>query len=356
MAEQIEHIRVGITIGDINGIGPEVIIKTLKDERSFEHLTPIIYGSSRTISYHCKQLKISNFDFEKLRTEDKPKQGKINIVNCWSDDIKVNFGDASNEAGKAAFASLQAATDALAAGEIDVLVTAPINKKTIQNEDFDFPGHTEYLAKMAHVDQPLMIMVSNKLRVGVVTGHIPLKEVPSAISKSKIVECAKILNSTLIKDFTVTRPKIAILGLNPHAGEDGLLGDEEKKIIVPAIQAAQNEGILAYGPFPGDGFFGSGNFKNFDGVLAMYHDQGLVAFKSLSFGTGVNYTAGLPIVRTSPDHGTGYEIAGKGEADESSFRSALFLAKDIFNSRKFHKIISGNPLKVKKQKKEYSRA
>ena len=243
---------------------------------------------------------------------------------------------------------MRAATDDLASSKIDVLVTAPINKHNVQSSEFKFPGHTEFLAKLSNVDKALMLMVADNLKVAVVSGHIPLKEVAKTLTKEKIVEAITQLNESLIKDFGISRPKIAVMGLNPHAGDNGVIGDEEKEIIIPAIAEAKGKGILAFGPYSADGFFGSSTYTHYDGILAMYHDQGLVPFKSLSFGNGVNYTAGLPIVRTSPDHGTGFDIAGKNEASESSFRNALYLAMDIYRNRNEHKEMTANPLQRKK--------
>lgn len=347
-----KNVKVGISIGDLNGIGFEVIIKTLEDNRVLSNATAIIYGSARIASYYRKALDLP-FNYKKINDADEAQEGKVNVVNLWEDEFKIEPGNSTAEGGKVAFMSLEAATKDLAAGKIDVLVTAPINKKNIQSKDFNFPGHTEYLTKYSNADESLMFMVNNTLRVGVATNHIPLSEISKALTKDIILSKLKLMNQSLIKDFGIIKPRIAVLGLNPHAGENGMLGEEESTIIIPAIDAAKKEGVVAFGPYASDGIFGSKNYATFDAILAMYHDQGLTPFKALAGGTGVNFTAGLPIVRTSPDHGTAYEIAGRNEADESSFRNAFFLAIDIFNNRNFNKEVNKNPLKTKKFEKEY---
>lgn len=324
---------IGITIGDINGIGPEIIIKALDNGKMTKYFTPVIYGSAKVLSFYRKQLDLNNFNFSPIADPSKANYRKVNVINCWEENIEIKAGESNETGGKYAFMALERATDDLKEGKIQALVTAPINKMNIQNEDFNFPGHTEYLASKADKDESLMFMVTDSVRVGVLTGHIPLSEVPAAISEESIKKKLKMMAGSLKKDFGIAKPKIAVLGLNPHAGENGLLGKEEEDIIKPAIAAAKEKGNIVLGPFPADGFFGSGQFKKFDAVLAMYHDQGLVAFKSLTFGGGVNFTAGLPFVRTSPDHGTAYHLVGKNEADESSMRSALFTALDISNYR-----------------------
>jgi 4-hydroxythreonine-4-phosphate dehydrogenase len=340
-------VRIGITIGDVNGIGPEVIIKALLDNRILTNITPIIYGSGKVMSYHKKAIDAQEFNPFKINHVEEAKKGKINLINCWEDDVKIDLGQSTEEGGKYAFKSLQAATKDLASNKLDAIVTAPINKHNINSKEFDFPGHTEYLTKLSNESDSVMFMISEKLRIGVVSGHEPLASVSKTITKEKILRKLRIMQQSLIKDFAIRAPKIAVLGLNPHAGEKGLLGSEEIEIISPAVEQARNEGILAFGPYPADGFFGSDSFTKFDAVLAMYHDQGLTPFKTLSFGTGVNYTAGLPIVRTSPDHGTGYDLAGKNQANETSFRNALYLAHDIFFNRLLFKEITQNPLQVK---------
>jgi 4-hydroxythreonine-4-phosphate dehydrogenase len=339
-------IRVGISIGDINGIGPEVVIKALADNRLLLDCTPIIYASSKTISFHKKAINEPEFNYQSCKTATEAINRKINIVNVWNEEVQFELGKGTEASGKYAFLSLEKATEDLASGKIDVLVTAPISKEAIGKAGFQFPGHTEYLAHLAGMEEALMMMVSGSLRVALVTTHLPLKDVSSALTREKILMKIKELDSSLKKDFGIQRPKIAVFGLNPHASENGKMGTEEAEIITPAINMARNEDIFALGPFPADGFFGSPNRGQYDAVLAMYHDQGLAAFKALAFEDGVNYTAGLPIVRTSPDHGTAFDIAGKNEANSQSMRSAIYLAIDIFNTRKFLKEIAANPLQV----------
>lgn len=345
-----QPIRVGISLGDVNGIGPEVIIKALGDTRLLAECTPVIYGSSKTISYHKKAINDKNFNFLRIEDANDIQHKKINVVSCWSEVVNITLGKSNETGGKYAFQSLERATQDLAAGKVDVLVTAPISKEAIQEAGFKFPGHTEYLADMSGEKDALMMMVSGGLRVALVTSHIPLKEVSTTITKDKVLDKIKELNASLKKDFGIVRPKIAVLGLNPHAGEKGKMGDEESEIILPAIQEAKNEKILAVGPFPADGFFGSSKYADYDGILAMYHDQGLTPFKALAFNSGVNFTAGLPIVRTSPDHGTAFDIAGEGKADEASFREALYLAMDVYRTRQFIKEINKDPLAISEPK------
>lgn len=348
--KSFEFPRVGITTGDLNGIGMEVIIKSLLDNRILTTCTPIVYGSVKSASFHRKALKINDFSFNIINSAEEANPKKPNLINCWNEEVEIELGKASVKTGRFAFKSIEAAARDLAAGKIDVIVTAPIDKKTIQGEGFNFPGHTEYFTQMSNVQQSLMILVAESLRVGIVTGHVPLKDVSGILSKNLILEKLRILNQSLIKDFGIARPRIAVLGLNPHAGDSGLLGDEEKNIIEPAIQEAfMRENMLAYGPFSSDGFFGSAALGQYDAVLAMYHDQGLTPFKAMAFDSGVNYTAGLPIVRTSPDHGTGYSIAGEGIASENSFRQAIYLACDIFNNRKMHREINANKLQTQQK-------
>jgi 4-hydroxythreonine-4-phosphate dehydrogenase len=342
-----ENIKVGITLGDINGIGPEIIIKALKDNRILSDITPVIYGSSKVISFYKKMLQIHEFSYQNCRTGADIQNKKINIVNCWDEEVDIQPGVSNVTGGKYALQSLEAATADLADGKIDVLVTAPFSKDAMKSAGFDFPGHTEYLAKYSNVDEALMILASPFLRVALVTTHIPINEVSKALTKDAILSKIKVFENSLKRDFNLVRPKIAVFGLNPHAGENGKIGTEEKEQIIPAINEAKSEGILAYGPFAADGFFGSNAKNQFDGVLAMYHDQGLTAFKALSFEDGVNFSAGLPIVRTSPDHGTAFDIAGKNLASEASFRSAIYMAMDIYRNRKFVKQITENPLQIK---------
>ncbi|MCO4805990.1 MAG: 4-hydroxythreonine-4-phosphate dehydrogenase PdxA [Flavobacteriales bacterium] len=345
-----KKIRVAISCGDINGIGLEVALKTLSDSRVYEHCVPVIYASAKTVNFHMKTIGVEGFSFKECKTADEIDANKINVVNTWSDDAFVNFGQLTEDGGKYAFKSLQAAVEDIASNKMDVLITAPINKENIQSADFNFPGHTEYLANYANEDNPLMILAHDQLRVALVSGHMALKDVSSSLSADRIVTKAQVFARSLTQDFGINRPKIAILGLNPHNGDGGLMGEEEKEIIRPAIAQLTQEGILAFGPFPADGFFGSSQRSNFDGVLAMYHDQGLAPFKALSFDGGVNFTAGLPIVRTSPDHGTAFDIAGKGEADPTSFRNAIFLAMDIYNTRKSQRALESSALQTSSDK------
>lgn len=332
----MEKIVVGITIGDINGVGLEVILKTLSNPDINKVCTPVIYGSSKVVSYHKNIVEIEDFPFQNLRQGEPFSKDKVNIVNCWQESVSISLGKMSDVSGKYAFKSLEAATDDLREGRIDALVTAPIHKKAMQMSGFQFPGHTEYLTKLTEAKDSLMLLCHDGLRVGVVTGHVPVKDVAQKITKQAVLRKIQLMNETLRIDFGIDRPVIAVLGLNPHAGDEGVIGLEDEQQIRPAVAEAKNQDILAFGPFPADGFFGSTQYTKFDAVLAMYHDQGLIPFKTMAFGEGVNYTAGLPIVRTSPDHGTAYDIAGKNEADPTSFSRALFLAIDIAKSRFDH--------------------
>ncbi len=341
-------IRVGISIGDINGIGAEVIIKTFSDSKFFADTIPIIYASSKILSFHKKAIHNEHFNFLTINDASEAKPKKINLINSWSEEVQIKLGEQNANGGKYALKSLEAATNDMSMGKIDVLVTAPINKDCVREAGFKFPGHTEYLAHLSNTDQVLMLMVAGDLRVAVVTGHVPLKEVHALITKESVEAKLRLFLKTLRKDFAIQKPKIAVLGLNPHAGDRGTLGDEEINIINPVIKKLLDEGELIYGSYSSDGFFGSSNLKNFDGILSMYHDQGLTGFKSIAFDQGVNFTAGLPIVRTSPDHGTAYDIAGKGIASERSFRNAYFLACDVYKRRQLHKEITANPLKPQK--------
>jgi 4-hydroxythreonine-4-phosphate dehydrogenase len=338
-------IRVGITHGDINSINYEIILNTFADIRMLEICTPVIYGSAKAAAYHKKILDLNHVNLNTIRVADEANNKKANLVNCVDDEIKVEIGKSTPLAGEAAYKALECAIADLKAGLIDVLVTAPINKFNIQSEKFQFKGHTDYLQNRFQAHDVLMFMVSDVLRVGLVTEHVPIENVSKLITSERINDKLNLMNRSLIEDFNIGKPKIAVLGLNPHAGDNGLLGKEEETIITPAIQKARDNGIMAFGPFPADGFFGSGSFKKFDAVLAMYHDQGLASFKTLSTGDGVNFTAGLPIVRTSPAHGTAYEIAGKGEASCDSFRSAIYMACDIYKNRETYKELVSNKLK-----------
>ncbi|MFO7827948.1 MAG: 4-hydroxythreonine-4-phosphate dehydrogenase PdxA [Bacteroidales bacterium] len=339
-----DKIVVGISHGDINGISYEVIIKSLMDNRILDFCVPVVFGSAKVAAYHRKALNIANFSFNNIKTADEANFKRANIINCLDDNVRVELGKSTPIAGESSFISLEQAVKSLKEDKIDVLVTAPINKDNIQSDQFNFPGHTEYLTKEDGSDESLMLMVSEYLKIGVVTGHIPISDVPGAINVENILAKLRIMNKSLIQDFRIRKPKIAVLGLNPHAGDNGLIGTEESDIIIPAIEKAKEENILALGPYPADGFFGNDNFMQYDAVLAMYHDQGLAPFKALAFDSGVNYTAGLDFIRTSPGHGTAYEIAGQGKATPDSFRNAIYLACDIFKNRKEYKEISKNPL------------
>ncbi len=343
-----KQMKIGITQGDINGIGYEVILKALADVHILECCTPVIYGSAKAASYHKKMLEINSYTISVARSVDDVNPNKISIINTSNEESKVELGQLSAEAGKSAFEALELATKDLLDGKIDALVTAPINKKSIQNDKFNFPGHTEYLESKVE-GESLMFLVSENLRVALVTTHLPLRAISENVTQEKIVEKLRILNKSLKEDFGIIKPRIAVLGLNPHAGDDGLLGMEEKDIIIPAIEEASVEGILCVGPLAADGFFGTGNFKSYDAVLAMYHDQGLAPFKALSMDRGVNITAGLPIVRTSPAHGTAYNIAGKNVADELSMREAIYTACNIARNRKQYAAMTQNPLPFTKQ-------
>lgn len=338
-------IKIGISIGDVNGIGLEVILKTLSENRILDYCTPIVYGHTKVASYHRKALGLSDFVFNVINSADAANPKKANLINCWEEDVKIDLGVSNETGGKYALLSLEKATDDLLNGNIDALVTAPINKHNIQSDTFNFPGHTEYLQERSGSDDVLMFLISEDIRVGVVTGHIPITEVSASITKDKIVKKLVMMNESLKKDFWIEKPKIAVLGLNPHAGDNGLLGKEEADIIAPAIQEAFDKGVICFGPYPADGFFGNGGYKQFDAVLAMYHDQGLIPFKTIAFSTGVNYSAGLKIVRTSPDHGTGYDIAGKNVADPTSFIEALFAATHIVKNRREQEELLKNQLR-----------
>jgi 4-hydroxythreonine-4-phosphate dehydrogenase len=330
---QIQKPRIGITLGDYNGVGPEVVIKALMDNRVLNLITPVLYGSAKVISFYKKLLNIDDFNYSQVRNKGQFTIKSVNVVNSWDDSLEVNPGKASKESGKAAFIALKQASEELKEGFIDALVTAPIDKHTIHSDDFPFKGHTEYLTQFFEAPESLMFMISDKLRVGLVTEHISVKDIASSVTKERIEAKLKVMDHSLRKDFGITKPKIAVLGLNPHAGDNGLLGEEEDQIIRPVLADQKNKGRLVYGPFPADGFFATGSYLKYDGVLAMYHDQGLVPFKSIAFEDGVNFTAGLPVVRTSPDHGTGYGIAGKNQAHEGSIREAIYQAAEIFKHR-----------------------
>jgi len=339
-----DKIKVGISIGDVNGIGLEIIIKTLADSKIYDYCTPIVYGHTKVASFHRRATGVSELNFHVINDPSQVQHKKPNMINCWEEDVKIEPGVVSEAGGKYAFKSLERAVFDLKEGYIDALVTAPINKDNIQSDQFNFPGHTEYLQERDGAAESLMFLVSDTLRVGVVTGHIPISKVSESITGDKIVAKLKLMNHSLQNDFWIRKPKIAVLGLNPHASDNGLIGNEEKDTIIPAIEEARNNDILAFGPYSADGFFANGTYLQFDAVLAMYHDQGLIPFKQIAFETGVNFTAGLSFVRTSPDHGTAYDIAGKNMASEISFREALFTAIHIVKHRKETLELNENPL------------
>jgi len=345
MSTEKDKPVLGISIGDTNGIGLEVIIKTFGDPRMLQYCTPIIYGNVPLMTFHRKTVDVKNFNTNPITAPEQAHARRVNMINCVDDQLKVNFGVRSYDGGRAAFQSLQAMVKDAVDGKLQAMVTAPIDKFAMQSQDFKVPGHTEYITEAFKMKTTLMLMSSELFKVGLVTGHVPLSQVSANISIDKILAKLKIFDTSLMNDFSIVRPKIAVLGLNPHAGEEGLLGNEEKDIIIPAIEKAKAEGIIAEGPFPADGFFGSRMYNSFDGILAMYHDQGLAPFKIMNFESGVNYTAGLPVVRTSPDHGTGYSIAGRNLANENSFREAVLLASDIIKSRRREVEIHANPLR-----------
>ncbi len=339
-----DKIILGISHGDINGISYEVIIKALMDPRITDICVPVVYGSPKVAAYHRNALNIENFSLNNISNINELSFKKPGIINCVDENIRVELGKSSTEAGTASKVALEMAVKDLKNEKIDVLVTGPINKHNIQSSDFQFSGHTEYLQYMFKSEEVLMLMVSELLKVGVVTGHVPISHINQLLTEEIILDKLRILSSSLKIDFGVRKPTIAVLGFNPHAGDNGLLGTEETDIIIPAIEKAKEENILAFGPYAADGFFGSGNFKNFDATLAMFHDQGLTPFKTLVAEEGVNYTAGLPIVRTSPAHGTAYEIAGKNEASHQSFLNAIYTACDIYKNRKLDQELTKDPL------------
>lgn len=340
-------IKIGISIGDINGIGVEVILKTFDDKRMLDFCTPVIFGSSKVMSFYKKTLN-SNILIHSISNISQVVDGKINVLNIWKEDVEISVGKLNEVGGKYAFLSLREATKALKKDAVDALVTAPINKENIQSDEFKFAGHTEYLESELEGDS-LMILMADKLRVGLITGHIPIAEISKAITPELIKSKVNLMYQTLVQDFEISRPKIALLGLNPHCGDNGVIGKEDDDIIKPTVLELQSEGKLIYGPFAADGFFGSKNYQQFDAILAMYHDQGLAPFKTLSFGKGVNFTAGLNKVRTSPDHGTAFEISGKNSADESSFKEALFKAIEIYKKRSNYLELTRNSLKKGKR-------
>ena len=346
--KKTENIIVGISIGDLNGIGGEVILKTFEDSRILEFCTPVIFASSKVMAFLKNHFK-STINFNDINHINQIVFGRVNVLNCWNEPVQIEFGKEDINMGEYAIKSLQEATKALKQNTINVLVTAPINKHNVQSEDFKFPGHTDYLAQQLDGDS-LMLMVAEKLRVGLLTDHVPVKDIAVKISADLIEKKINTIYQTLLKDFKIIRPKIAVLGINPHTGDHGVIGNEDDEIMRPTLKKIKEQGKLVYGPYAADSFFGSNNYKNFDAIIASYHDQGLIPFKTLSFGQGVNFTAGLNKIRTSPDHGTAYEIAGKGLADEGSFKEAVFTAIQIFNNRFDYEQLISNSLKHTEKK------
>lgn len=357
------ELKIGITCGDVNGVGLEVVIKTFLDNRMHQICTPVIYASSKLISQHRRLLNLTEFNYQTIKSSDDIILRKNNVINLWEDDLTVEWGKPSEQSGRYALRSLDAAVKDLAEKKIDALVTAPINKHAMSaigqirlgepQAEFPFKGHTEYLASKFNAPDYMMFLVSEMLKVAVVTGHVPVQEAPKHITQEKIMAKLKLMIKTLKHDFGIRKPRIAVLGINPHAGDNGLIGKEELDIIAPAVKKAFEENLLVYGPYSADGFFGASTFTKFDAVLAMYHDQGLIPFKSLAFSKGVNFTAGLPIVRTSPDHGTAYDIAGKNIASEDSIREAIYTACDIVRMREQSDELTANPLQFSKIRREY---
>lgn len=343
-----ETILVGISIGDLNGIGPEIVLKTFEDPRMLEFCTPLIFASVKSLSFIKKALEIST-PIHGIDHINQLIPGKVNVLNVWKESVDVVFGEENEKMGTFAIKSLQESVKALKSGAVDVLVTAPINKHNIQSDAFKFPGHTDYLAQELEGDS-LMFMVTDTLKVGLLTDHVPVKDISKHITKQLIEKKIEIIHKALKQDFGITIPKIAVLGINPHTGDNGVIGNEDDKVLRPTLEKINLSGKIVYGPYAADSFFGSGNYKNFDAVVAAYHDQGLIPFKTLTFATGVNYTAGLSKVRTSPDHGTAYDIAGKNIADFTSFKEAVFKAIQILKNRKQFQEITKNPLKTSTKK------
>ena len=335
---------IGVSIGDINGINFELILKTFSDERVLNYCTPVIYASTRVANYHKKTLGFNDFHLNIIKSAGKASAQKVNLINVWDEEPRVQLGYIKEEAGGYAIKSLDTVVQDLQNGLLDGMVTAPLSKHTVDASEGRFSGHTEYLQRQFNTPDTLMLMNHEQLKVGVVTTHLPLNEVPENVTHKGILRKIQLLHNSLVQDFRHDKPRMAVLGLNPHAGDQGLLGDEEDRVVAPAIAEAWENNYLAFGPYPADGFFGSQTFQSFDAVLALYHDQGLIPFKALTFGEGVNYTAGLPVVRTSPDHGPGYALAGKNQADEGSFRQAIFQAVQIARNRKEYADLTANPL------------
>jgi 4-hydroxythreonine-4-phosphate dehydrogenase len=336
---------IGISCGDINGIGLEIIIKTIGDARLLDICTPVIFASNKVLNFYRKALPDINFNFSSIKDSSRINHKQVNLYNCWEDEVAINPGILNETGGKYAVLSLVTAAQALKEGKIDGLVTGPIHKKNTQSTEFNFTGHTPYLKNLFGVQDVVMFMVAQNMRVALLTEHVPVKEVATLITKERILSKLHLINNSLKTDFGIDKPRIAVLGLNPHAGDEGLIGREEEEIIKPAIKEAKQRDIFCFGPYSSDAFFARGQYEKFDAVLAMYHDQGLIPFKSLALGEGINYTAGMPGVRTSPDHGVAFDIAGKHEADESSFREAIFRCIDIISSRREYENQRQNPLK-----------
>ena len=343
--DKTDKIIVGISIGDLNGIGIEVILKTFEDKRMLEFCTPVLFGSTKVISHHKKAIN-SEVNIHGITSINQITHNKVNLLNIWKEEVAIELGQSTKISGEYAAKSLESATNHLKEKKIDILITAPINKETIQSATFNFPGHTEFLQSKLN-GESLMILMTDELKIGLITGHIPVSKVSQTITSDLIKKKVNLMYNSLVKDFAIDKPKIAILGLNPHNGDKGIIGGEEQEMIIPTIKEIQETGKLVFGPYAADGFFGAESYKQFDGILAMYHDQGLAPFKALSFGKGVNFTAGLSEIRTSPDHGTAFEIAGKGTANEASFKEALFTGLQIFRTRNEYAELTENPLLVK---------
>ncbi len=342
--ESNRKLRIGITIGDVNGIGPELVIKAFEDQRLKELCIPILYGSSRVINIYRKMIQVNKFHYVVVSNPSQAQSHKLNIIECVPNLDRVDVGKASDTGGEAAYLSLKRAIDDAQHQEIDALVTMPVNKATMEKQEPGFSGHTEMLAQAFNAPDSLMLMVSDEMRIGVATTHVPVQDISRNLSTERIIQKLRLLNTTLKQDFTIQQPMIAVLGLNPHAGDEGLIGAEEKEVILPAIIQLQKEGMKVLGPYPADGFFGALTYRRFDGILAMYHDQGLIPFKLLSGYGGVNFTAGIPLVRTSPDHGVAYDIAGKDIADPESLRRSIYLAMDIVQQRRMNVDLKANAL------------
>jgi 4-hydroxythreonine-4-phosphate dehydrogenase len=335
---------IGFTCGDLNGIGTELILKSLSDNRFLDFCTPVVFASNKVVNFYRKSIGDVNFIFTSIKDFYKLNTRQVNILNCWEEEVAINPGTLSDISGQYAVKSLLAASNALRDGKINALVTAPLHKKNVQSANFSYTGHTPFLKDFFGVNDVLMLLTAENLKIGLVTEHLPVKEIAEHITKENIVSKLLILHASLKKDFNIERPKIAVLALNPHAGDEGLIGNEEEEIIKPAVKEAKQRNMMVMGPYSADAFFARGQYNKFDAVLAMYHDQGLIPFKSLAFGEGVNFTAGLPVIRTSPDHGTAFDIAGKDKADPSSFRAAIFNCIDILNNQKLYEENRKNPI------------